>query len=84
MDRQVKQRPRRRGYTRVSGKNQVTIPVDALATAGLRAGDMLKVEARGDGEIVLRREEDPLQKYYGIFTGLYPPGYLDELRDEWD
>lgn len=81
---QVKKQVRRRGYTRVSGKHQVTIPIDALATAGLRAGDTLKVEARANGEIVLRREEDALHKYYGIFSGVYPPGYLDDLRDEWD
>jgi len=62
----------------------VTIPVDALTTAGLRAGDTLKVEARANGEIVLRREEDVLRQYFGVFDGLYPPGYLDDLRDEWD
>jgi hypothetical protein len=42
------------------------------------------VEAKASGEIVLRREEDPLEKYIGVFDGMYPPGYLDELRDEWE
>lgn len=80
----VRKQIRRRGYTRVSAKHQVTIPVDALATAGLRAGDSLKVEARPNGEIVLRREEDPLARYYGSMTGMFPPNYLRDLRDEWD
>ena len=80
----VRKQIRRRGYTRVSAKHQVTIPVDALATAGVRAGDSLKVEARPNGEIVLRREEDPLQRYLGVFDGMYPPGYIDDLRDEWE
>lgn len=84
MDSQVRKQIRRRGYTRVSSKHQVTIPVDALVAAGLRAGDSLKVEARPNGEIVLRREEDPLRQYLGIFDGMYPPGYIDDLRDEWD
>lgn len=83
MAERVKQR-RRKGYTRVSRKNQVTLPIDALAIAGLKPGDSLLVEAKTNGEIVLRREEDPLDKYIGSMTGMYPPGYLDELRDEWE
>lgn len=51
--------------------------------AGVRAGDSLKVEARPNGEIVLRREEDPLQRYLGVFDGMYTPGSIDDLRDEW-
>jgi AbrB family looped-hinge helix DNA binding protein len=83
MAERVKQR-RRKGYTRVSRKNQVTLPIDALVTAGLKPGDSLLVEAKTNGEIVLRREGDPLDKYIGSMTGMYPPGYLDELRDEWE
>lgn len=81
---EVKRRRRRKGFTRVSRKNQVTLPVDVLMTAGVRPGDSLMVEAKASGEIVLRREEDPLEKYIGVFDGMYPPGYLDELRDEWE
>jgi bifunctional DNA-binding transcriptional regulator/antitoxin component of YhaV-PrlF toxin-antitoxin module len=84
MSERVKKQVRRRGYTRVSSKHQVTLPVDALATAGVRAGDRLKVEARPNGEIVLRLAEDPLERYYGSMTGLFPPGYLRDLRDEWE
>ncbi len=75
---------RRRGYTRVSAKHQVTIPMDALAQAGLRAGDRLRAEARGPGEVVLVREDDPIERYAGSLTGVYADGYLDELRGEWD
>ena len=79
----VKRQLRRRGYTRVSGNHQVTLPMEALATAGVQAGDSLKVDARPNGEIVLRLEEDPIERFAGIFDGMYPAGYLDELRDEW-
>lgn len=68
----------------MSRKNQVTIPVDVLLITGVHPGDSLMVEAKGTGEIVLRREEDPLEAYIGVFDGMYPPGYLDELRDEWE
>ena len=80
---EVKKRHRRKGFTRVSSKNQVTIPVDVLTIAGVRPGDSLAVEARVSGEIVLRREEDPLTRFLGVFDGVYPPNYLNELRDEW-
>lgn len=84
MGEEVKERRRRKGFTRVSSKNQVTLPIDALLVAGLRPGDTLMVEAKSTGEIILRREEDPLERYLGVFDGMYPPGYLDELRDEWE
>ena len=62
---------RRRGYTRVSAKNQVTIPVDVLAAAHLAPGDELRVEVDGSGRISLTRQED-------AFEDLQP------LRDEWE
>lgn len=81
---QVKQRRRRKGFTRVSSKNQVTIPIDALLVAGLRSGDTVMIEAKSTGEIILRREEDPLERYFGSMTGMFPPNYLRDLRDEWE
>lgn len=72
-----------RGRTRISSKHQVTLPVDALARAGLQAGDVLSVVEVGPGEIVLRLVEDPLARHAGALSGLWQPGDLDALRDEW-
>jgi bifunctional DNA-binding transcriptional regulator/antitoxin component of YhaV-PrlF toxin-antitoxin module len=74
---------RRRGYTRVSAKHQVTIPVAPLRDAGIRTGDTLRAEVRGPGEVVLIRDEDPLDRFAGALTGVYEQGELDKLRDEW-
>jgi bifunctional DNA-binding transcriptional regulator/antitoxin component of YhaV-PrlF toxin-antitoxin module len=74
---------RRRGYTRISAKHQVTIPIDALAQAGLRTGDRLRAEVRGPGEVVLVREIDALTRFAGALTDVYPTGELEELRNEW-
>lgn len=82
MSARVKQR--RRGYTRVSAKHQVTLPVDALERAGIRTGDTLRAEVRGPGEVLLIRDVDPLERFAGALTGVYQPGELDGLRDEWD
>jgi bifunctional DNA-binding transcriptional regulator/antitoxin component of YhaV-PrlF toxin-antitoxin module len=74
---------RRRGHTRLSAKNQATIPVAALRQAGLKAGDALRVEAAGAGRIVLSRVEETLASYAGRLTGVYPKGALKKLRREW-
>jgi len=81
MDKEVK--PRRRGRTTISAKNQVTLPVDALAGAGLKVGDRVRADVTGPGQITLVREQDLLQQFAGALTGMYPAGYLDDLRREW-
>ncbi len=74
---------RRRGRTRISVKNQATIPVEALRKAGLKPGDELRVEAAGVGRILLVREGDVIERYAGTMPDAYPDGYLERLRDEW-
>ena len=54
-----------------------------MADAGLRQGDRLRVESRGRGRVLLVRVEDPVERHAGALTGVYRPGELDELRDEW-
>lgn len=72
----------RGGRTHVSRKNQATLPVDALRRAGLKPGHELTVEVLGPGRIVLVRAVDLIDKHAGKAAGVYPPGYLDQLRDE--
>lgn len=75
---------RRRGSSRVSSKHQVTIPADALRAAGIEAGDRLVAHAAGPGRVVFEREADVLAELAGALTGVYEPGELAALRDEWD
>jgi hypothetical protein len=67
----------------VNEVDQVTIPVDALKAAGLREGDRLKSSSPAPGIVVLELEVDPLDRLRGDLTGVYQPGDLDTLRDEW-
>lgn len=76
-------RARTPGRTRLSRKNQATIPVAALRQAGLRPGDELHVEATGPGRITLARAADAVARHAGRLTGMYPKDYLKKLRREW-
>jgi len=67
---------------RISTKNQVTIPVAALEEAGLHAGDRVVVEALDEGELRIRRGELGFDRAFGVLTGTYPPGYLEQLDRE--
>lgn len=66
--------------SRISAKNQVTLPVATLERAGLQRGDEVIIEAEGPDRIVVRRAVTDPEQALGIFDGLYPRGYLDELR----
>ncbi len=65
---------------RISSKHQVTLPVETLKRAGLRAGDEVAIEAEGEDAIVVRRVSRDAQGGLGVFDGLYEPGYLKRLR----
>jgi len=73
-----------KAMARVSSKNQVTLPVAALRAAGLKPGDEVTVRPVGTGTIVIEARGSRVRRHAGIATGIYEPGELDQLRDEWD
>ena len=78
-----RKRPRPAAVTRISSKNQTTLPVAILHRAGLGAGDRVRVEAVGAGRILLTRAIAASERFAGCLTGVYGRGYLKRLRREW-
>lgn len=80
--------PVKQSTTKVSRKNQITLPVAALRAAGVKPGDRLRVEVVQDGVFRLVREHDPwLERFYelrGSEPGLASATDLEALRDEWE
>lgn len=80
---------RRRGFTRLSSKRQVTLPLRVVEELNLHPGDELKVEADGD-RVVLSREQgrkarrlEAIRKAAGSLPNVWKPGDLERLRNEW-
>jgi len=68
----------------ISRKNQITIPADVLRAAGLGPGDDVRVSIVGPGHIELVKTDALIEHYAGSMSdGVYPPGYLDEVREGW-
>ena len=51
---------------RVSSKNQVTLPVEAMRAAGLRSGDEVTVRPIGNGEVVVATRGSRISRHAGI------------------
>jgi len=87
--RQVK---RRRGFTHLSPKRQITLPVSVVERAGLTIGEELAVEADDEGRVIVSRSSGEsvgdrrrraLDRAAGALPGVWPAGALDDLHDEW-
>lgn len=83
---------RRKGYTRLSPKRQITLPIAVVEQAGIRIGEELAVELDEEGRVIVSRSEEEtigdrrrraLTRAAGALPGIWPAGALDELRDEW-
>jgi AbrB family looped-hinge helix DNA binding protein len=68
---------------KVSTKNQITLPVQAMRAAGIAPGDEVTVRHVGAGEILIAVRGSRVRRHAGIATGIYRPGELDRLRDQW-
>jgi bifunctional DNA-binding transcriptional regulator/antitoxin component of YhaV-PrlF toxin-antitoxin module len=83
---------RKRGFTRLSSKRQITLPLEVVEHAGIQIGEELAVEvddggrvivSRSDGESIGDRRRRALERVAGSLPGVWPSHALDELRDEW-
>jgi len=69
---------------KVSSKNQITLPVEAMRAAGLRPGEEVTVRPIGDGELIIAARGSRVRRHAGVAAGIYEQGELDRLRDEWE
>lgn len=79
-----KTRKGRTTTTRLSAKNQITLPVDVIRKAGFKVGDTINCRVNEDGKIELSPLENPILKLAGIATGAYDNFDLRAERDSWD
>lgn len=73
-------------FTHLSRKLQASFPKEAVEAPGLRPANDLRAEAVGPGEIRFVPATDSLDLLDELaceFAGRYPPGYLEDLRNEW-
>ena len=73
-NKKIKPAPRaRRGRTmssRLSSKNQVTVPIDVCRKAGFTVGDQLVFKVRDDGKVILEKEVGGIERIFGLLNGV--------------
>jgi len=71
--------------SRISSKNQITIPVDVLREAGLKPGDEVDLHATPDGHIEIEPAHDVVSRFAGAMRpGTYPQNAARDLGYEWE
>ena len=80
----VKTRKGRTTTTRLSSKNQVTLPVEIIRKAGFKVGDTINCRVTEDGKIELSPPENPIMSLIGAGKGIFDDFDLDKERaDAW-
>jgi AbrB family looped-hinge helix DNA binding protein len=80
----------RAGETTITGKNQITLPAEAMRALGWGKGDHLFVELWADNRVILwRRPEDWVKEFSGKMGDVWGDhedvmNYLEEERRSWD
>ena len=83
-------RPRRGRATtsRISSKNQITIPVEVLREMSLKPGDQVEFHINKDNRLVVTPIDSEwlktLDEVLGSMTGVWDGFDLRKERDEWD
>lgn len=70
--------------TRLSSKNQLTVPVAVLRGTGLKAGDRVRVRATGPGRFEVTRRHSRLQDVVGTLPGFERDVDVEASRDSWE
>jgi len=80
---------RRRGFTRLSNKRQVTLPIAVVEELNLKPGDEFSVGVEA-GRVILAPEQGiatrrrrALAEFAGSMPGVWKPGDLERLHNEW-
>lgn len=84
--------PKRVGETTITGKNQISLPVDGLRELGWERGDRLMVKIYDEHSLLLTRRPRTAREWVEMFSGKMGDvfgdhedtlRYLDELREGW-
>jgi bifunctional DNA-binding transcriptional regulator/antitoxin component of YhaV-PrlF toxin-antitoxin module len=81
MIKKVKEKARR--TSRLSSKNQLTLPVAIMRSAGVSPGDSFQIQVEGPGAISIHLANKAVDEVAGSLTGVYPKDALEKLRAEW-
>ena len=82
---QPKTRKGRTTTTRLSAKNQITLPVDIIRKAGFQVGDKINCRVNEEGKIELYRPQSRILSLIGAGNGIYDNyDFAAERADAWD
>ena len=80
----AKSRKGRTTTTRLSAKNQITIPVEIMRKAGFKVGDTINCTVNEKGKIELSWPENRIMSLFGAGNGIYDDfDWKAERADAW-